>query len=143
MIPHVLRKPNETDTAFIFATWLNNYRRLWDKRHVRSRVYFKYEKERVQDILESAQTTMICNPEDPNHIFGWATYSILPNITVIHYAFMKEQYRNFGIMRSFLTSLPGDKVITHLTPKVNESIDKWGLIYNPYLVDLILRKGLK
>jgi len=143
MIDHKFRKPQNSDTSFIFATWINNYRRLWDKKHVRSRIYFKYEKERIQDILENAQTTIICNPEDDAHIFGWATYSILPELTVIHYAFMKEQYRNFGLMRALLTSLPGDKVVTHLTPKVNESIDKWGLIYNPYLVDLILRKALK
>ena len=137
MIPFEYRQPTSDDTSFIYATWLNNARRLFDHRFIRSRIYFKGYKSHIERIMRDAQVTVICNPESPTQIFGWVCFTPKTEFTLVHYAFVKETYRNLGLMKALIGSFPGQKVITHITPKVQEVTDKYELVYNPYALDLL------
>jgi hypothetical protein len=137
MIPVKHRIPTADDSAFIYATWLNNARLSFDHQFIRDRIYFKGQKAYIDRILKDSQITVICNPEELTQIFGWACFTPKEEFTLVHYAFVKETYRGLGLMKSVLQQLPGDKIITHITPRVQKVTDKYNLVYNPYALELI------
>lgn len=130
-----IREPNKKDIAFIYATWLNSlYYDSWFK-GIQKSVYFDNYKKVIDHILSYAKVSISCLKEDPNTILG---YLVSEDPDVIHYLFVKEAFRRFGIAKSLFDHnfiSPERMLITHRTRQANQILNtKSQFTYNPFLL---------
>ena len=136
------RDPCADDLSFIFASWLKSYRNSDPCTHMLNEVYYGNHKKVVERLLKESQVIMVCNADEPDHIFGYAVYDYIGTMPLLHYIYVKQPYRRFGIAHQlYLHVTKGDEtapvMTTHASHVFRALKDKWRLIYNPYLVDRI------
>lgn len=132
-----IRRAQGSDLNFIYATWLNSFRddSSVGKSVRKSIFYFEYEK--VLDELLArphAIALVAVKPDEPNVIFGYLVFED----RTLHYVFVKEDFRNFGIAKNlFQVALGGEGGVTftHKTNHVRALIDRTPeLTYNPFFL---------
>ena len=151
------RPPNPDDLAFITSSWLKSNRNSDFANFIDNKSYYKLHADLIKDILTRSLVTIICDIEAPDHIYGYAVYELLNNNLVLHYIYIKFNYRNFGLAKDCLTTIFPDfgtkdihlthidqvktRIIEdgkdHLAKKTSCFIkkrDKYKLLYNPYLL---------
>jgi GNAT superfamily N-acetyltransferase len=130
-VPIQIRYAGKEDEAFIFATWLNSYRKSGFARNIRSSVYFPNHHKLVTALVGKSMVVVATNPEDDAHIYGWACAEVGMEMPIVHYVFVKELYRGFGIGKKLLESMKitGRFAYTHEAAK---RVD--GAIYCPYFI---------
>lgn len=130
----LIREAKHSDISFIYATWLNSYHYdSWTKSIAKS-VFFDNYKRIIDELLLNSQVKVACVPADQDIILGY----MVSEPDFIHYAFVKEAFRGFGIAKSLLIDSgfsPDDMiVITHRTKKLMDLTGhKNNLIYNPFI----------
>lgn len=130
---------NEGDKAFIFSTWLNNFKADgYFAIRVKPEIYFAKHHAIIEYILEKKSTTVYVasSKADHNHIFGYAVCEKSGDDDIIHYAFVKSSFQKFGIFKNILkhAGIDFDKsVVTHWTRAMNTIVNSHpGLTYDPY-----------
>lgn len=126
-----LRTGSEDDIPFIYSTWTNSMQ--GDSRIGRSckrSIFYEGQTQVIDWILaqEDTEVLVASNPDDPNIIFGYLVYQ--PDI--VHYAFVKEIFRRFGIASYLHYEAGSPKFYTHETGMIRPI--QRDLIYNPYLL---------
>lgn len=140
MISWTLRPATQADVPFIMATWLKSARRQGDRALMTNTVYYQNEKRRIAELLEHARVTVLCNPADHDHIFGWICHQQpIPDVFIVHYAYVKRSYQRQGLAREALMQLwPAfgrEQIgITDISPVVAEKRQKYQLHFNPSLL---------
>lgn len=146
MIPEesLLLRPfdKSQDEAFLYATWLNNYKHSsYFAKAIRSHIFFKNHKKIIDHIIAEPRTKIVmASPKnDANTIIGYLVYSIPlkeDDRLTVHFLYVKETFRQMGVMRSLLKSQSIDLdniFFTHWTIPVDKFINKFtGMIYDPY-----------
>lgn len=113
--PLVFRPAVESDLNMLLSDWLKSYRRSEFARDMTNAVYFRGHEPLVKSALSRSQVICAVNPEDPWHVFGWICFepSSLP---VLHYLYVKEPFRNYGIGAALLLHLGSETfAFTHKT----------------------------
>lgn len=130
-LPAIIRPAIPADEAFVFDSWLNSYRNSPFSKNIRTTLYFEEHRKLIQRIC--AKATVICavNPEDGNHIYGWACAEPEHPLPVIHYVFVKDLYRGFGVARLLIREL---KVSSKFAYTHDSGVRHEGGIYCPYLI---------
>lgn len=134
-----LRPATDTDVPFIFNSWLKCYRHSPNTKGCENPVYFAQHHKVLEGLCKRAAITIACNQNDISQIYGYICNERIENILCIHFLYVKEIYRKFGIAK-ILAESAGFKAdtpsfYTHRT-FVSESLEKKFerlLIYNPYL----------
>lgn len=136
---YILRPAQATDIAFIYSTWLNSYRTDSDLgKSCKKSVFFNEYKEVIDNILSNSGTEILVAalPNDESVILGYLVYQATPSIC-IHYCFIKESFRRFGIAKELVNSLPKQNsyVISHKTYTLNHIIQQNQVFtYNPFIL---------
>lgn len=126
-----IRPAKGSDIAFIYSTWLNSYRN--DSSiglSVRKSVFFDNYQLILDQLMDSSETIIACQPDEENVVYGFMTF----DPKTIHYAFVKEAFRRLGIAKSlfqyaFTENL--DRIsITHKTKYAQFLCTKFN--YNPF-----------
>ena len=140
-----IRSAIPRDIPFIYETWLKSYKH--DSaigRCTRSGIFFENYRKVVDKILQDSNTDVACLPDDGDVILGY----LVSEDNTLHYAFVKEAFRNIGISKSLLMRRTIDGIplvpqnnftITHKTFYMEQIVDKYKLEFNPY----VLFKGAK
>lgn len=151
------RPPTPDDLAFITSSWLKSNRNSDFANYVENKAYYKLHSDLIKSILNRSLVTVICDPEDANHIYGYAVYELINTNLILHYIYIKFSYRNFGLAKDCLKTIYPDfgnkdiylthtdqvkiRIIeednNHLPKKTSCFIkkrDKYKLQYNPYLM---------
>jgi len=104
------RPPNQTDLQFVIASWLKSTRNSDFCTYIPNPTYYKYMDHLIKTIINRSLVTMICDPEDLSHIYGYIVYEFLGDNTifVLHFAYMKLPYRKLHIMEAALTAVYPD-----------------------------------
>lgn len=133
--PWTIRPAVESDIPFIYSTWLRSYR--LDSAigsTCKKSVFFNGYNAILDAILSNpnAVCSVAVSPENSNVIYGYAVYES----NAIHYCFVKEAFRRWGIAKSLLQAqAPHLRYYTHrtfsLVPLMSK-IDR--LDYNPFLI---------
>ena len=134
-----VRAATHDDDSFIFNSWLKSYRNSEFAKDMVNDVYFSNHKAIIQKLLESDSTvcTLLVNPDDYMHYYGYVCYTLLPSSKILHYVYVKYNYRKFGLAKRLLNAvLVDDKpnIITHIPRNFNKLHEKYNLIYNPYIL---------
>lgn len=141
MINWILRDAVNTDIPYIMSTWLKSSRRQGDRAFMTNTVYFANEKRRIGDILERAQTLVLANPVDHDHIIGWVCFELIADVFLLHYVYIKRDYQKNGYAKKALERIfPAFGLeqigVTDITGIVAAKREKYRLHYNPYLTKL-------
>lgn len=133
----VIRDLDTNDINFIYNAWLKSYRNNNLTKPICNDVFFSNHKDIITNILKNSNTSIICNKDDTTQIYGFITYTS----DIIHFCYVKYPYRRFGLGRQLFNHVYNtysDNThirITHYSPKVNKYIDKYNLVFNPYLLE--------
>lgn len=134
------RDMQEEDINFIYSTWLKSYRQSDYCKTLSNDVFFLNHKEIISVILNNSNTkvTIICDKEDPDQIYGYIVAEIVKSQTILHFIYVKYNFRKFGIMKHYLQEFNylnnSVNFITHLPRHYPELKKKYGLEFNPYLL---------
>jgi GNAT superfamily N-acetyltransferase len=136
-----IREFNANDLNFIMSKWLKNYKfssRFTKK--IKPDVYYKWHHLLIENIMgRITSTILIANPTDePGVNLGFICFETMDNTKVIHYIFVKPEFRNFGIGKRLYHQAMGDKSIgyfTHWTYPIDTLEMKIpNLTYDPYRI---------
>lgn len=136
----VIRKYDPTsDEAFIFSTWLRNYKHSsYFAKRVKPSVFFAGHHKIVSHLLaKPTTTTFIAHPkDDPNTMLGYLVCDTSLERPIVHFTFVKEAFRKMGILRTLMSAAKitaENMSFTHWTIPVDDLIRKFpDIIYNPY-----------
>lgn len=113
-----IRPHNDTDTDFIYASWLHHYRFSSDfARNIRTHLYYEFHHKVIERILErKAKVRIACLKDDPDVIVGYLVYEGQDDAPVIHFCFVKKAFRQMGVAKSLVQGLALDNAyFTHRT----------------------------
>lgn len=134
----VFRDFKEEDMPFIFSTWLKSYKNESSfAQRIRNDTFFSWHHLIIENILKKPTTsiTIAHVKDDPDVILG---YMIGERPATIHYAFVKEPFRGFGVATQLFerTKISIDNCeFTHWTYPMDSIILKYSkLNYNPYAI---------
>lgn len=134
----------EGEAAFILRSWLRSYKNCSEfARRILPDLFFQEHQPLVKRILERSQTLIAHAPEDPETIFGFLTCEPTRTPPTLHFAFVKKEFRNFGIFSQLFAASglsPSEFQFSHLTyagtslyeTQVYKTSTK--VLYNPYLI---------
>lgn len=93
-----LRMMDDGDTPFVFSSWLHSNKR---SEGGRSRTYFNYWHGLIERLLARHDTNVMVttDPDSPGYISGWICYSMVGDIVVVHYVYIKHGFRKLGWAR--------------------------------------------
>lgn len=135
-----IREFNANDLNFILSKWLKNYKfSSRFAKNIKPDIYYKWHHLILDNIMARPSCTiLIANPTDePDVNLGFICYETT-DTKVIHYAFVKPEFRNFGIGKRLFHQAMGDKTVgyfTHWTYPVDTLEFKLpNLTYDPYRI---------
>lgn len=142
----LLRDYNKiSDEDFLYATWIKSFRDSGFARGVPTPIYNRSQRARIERLLEGKDTYVLiaCSPETPELIYGYAVGET-PNI--IHYLYVKMDYRNQGIGNQLLLHLwdyGADNPVLYshkssdigIEAKLKEDNKLKNFIYDPYVLE--------
>lgn len=133
-----VREGEASDTAFVIATWLHQYKHFsFHAKRIKHSVFYRQHHALVERVLAKPDTRIfIAHPDHaPEVILG---FLVVERPQAIHFAFVKEEIRRKGIARLLFreseTPTQG-AIFTHWTCMMNEIYPNLGeMTYNPYAV---------
>lgn len=137
-LPVRLRQANDEDIPFIFNSWLKSYRSSTFARNISSTVYFTEHHKVIKKIIESNHVIIACNDDNPGQIYGWICAGKTDGIFTLHYIYVKQPFRNFGMGKQLLNAFEHDPsyaaIYTHQTNFGAKLAPKHNFVYHPYVI---------
>lgn len=93
-----LRPANESDLNFVAASWKQSFRKEYPK--LTKDEFFEVINPKVDKIIERSDILIACDPEEPRVIYGYLVYKVVESIPVVHFAYVKQSLRRFGILKA-------------------------------------------
>ena len=128
--PNVRAYRPAADEAIVAATWKDTFWSLGFLRWAAKRDYYRQMNRVVEWLVSPDNVLVAVNPRDENHVWGWLCFSG----SVIHYAWVRHEYRRVGIFRLLLakSELPTHPLhCSHWTRLCEVVQGKWQLAYVP------------
>lgn len=135
----VLRERRESDDAMIIDSWLRSglqypvFTPECGRPPIRLRpphgLLLSTNRTILQKILPSTSVSVLCDPEDSDHIIGWICYEK----DCLHFIFVKFNFRRLGFANELMkgASLPDECQVSWRTPALN-FFKKYSWTWNPY-----------
>lgn len=150
-LPVTFRAPRGDDAAFVIDSWLASNRTAPAHAAIWSEAYYRTYRPVVMALVRSSHITIAANPEDADHILGYAVWSPAKSETAthstgfaLHYVYVKEELRRRGLGAQMLRQIRpsfGDEpvVVTAACRPAGASapcwadlVTRWRLRYEPY-----------
>lgn len=136
------RDANEGDMAFIYNSWLESFYDNSPLGDMPKSFFIKNYRNVIDNILITNDIKMeiACKTDEPHVIFGYCIADEYSAPPALHYVYVKELMRNFGVAASLLSRIktfqPGEKIFcTHRTEIGKKILKKYSdIIYNPFLL---------
>lgn len=136
-----VRRAKDADMPFIYANWLNHYKNYSSfAKRIRKDLFMQWHHKVVKLIVErSTCDVYVAYPKgDPEVLLGYLVTEQWPDGPVVHFIFVKEAFRRFGIARSMIkhSEIPTDKItFTHWTYDMDALTKRYPeYVYNPYKI---------
>ena len=104
-LPILYRPPTEGDLSFIVSSWLKSQRNSDFSNFISNQIYYRYNEHLIKKVIERSMISIICDPEDPNHVYGYAVYEFLGDIFVLNFIYIKYTYRNMKLAYNLLKAI--------------------------------------
>lgn len=153
-----IRPARATDIPLITSSWLKSFRGEESKgrQHynkggygsegIPNRFFYYYHHKILEALIPESVVLVACLETDPDTILGWCCAQVVDTALVIHYLYVKYNFRKFGIARRLVTTLleserPPAVFVTHLMPHLKRKVRDLNWLYNPYLLFMKLPLG--
>lgn len=137
-LPVMHRGLQETDSEFIYSSWLRSFRNGTMMKNVPNAIYYGNHHKIIGRLMKEATTVVCCNIEDPSIIYGYINYQIIDGQFCLHYIYVKHLYRKLNIARDLLAQTGNDfsklGCYTHQTMPAISKEESLNLVYHPYLL---------
>ena len=135
----LIRQAMSGDANLIINSWLASFRDGDMVQGVPNQIYYNRHHKVVESILSRATVTVLCDQSAPEVIFAWICWENFENGIVIHYAYVKQEFRNARLMSRLIEAIfdseePSVVFCTHRVKPMGFEFRKRGWIYNPYLL---------
>ncbi len=101
----LLRAAENQDVPFIISSWLRSNRDGPIGKVLTDTVYYREFKPLVQVLMSVVHVIVACDPERPEQVYGWICGERLEGKIVVHFAYVKQGWRGWGIARRLLGAL--------------------------------------
>lgn len=132
----LVRDAGPRDENFIFHSWLRSFRKSPTTLFVEDEAYYKGQHKVVEDTINSVIVKVAYHAEDPSHILGYIAYEYSDeNKAIVHWLFVKRDYRGFGIGQMLWKIATDDAqriLYTHTNAKFEKVKNKEKCVYDPY-----------
>lgn len=120
---------SESDLAFIYSKWLQSFRRAPYAKWIPNHTYFSEHHKIIENLLRKSRVRLAVNAEDLDQIYGFLVSQVIDDVPVVHFVFVKDAFREFGIATALLNEINinsrDDFVFTsHMTFLGNECLQK-------------------
>jgi len=130
----------DNDKAFIYSTWLRNYKHSsYFAKRIKPVIFFAGHHPIVEHLLGKSNSKIFiaCPKGDADTILGYLVCEKPEDKNpIVHFIFMKEAFRGMGIGKALFKHAaidPNKMNFTHWTLLVDDFIRKWPeMIYDPY-----------
>lgn len=126
---------HEADQAFVYSTWLRNYKySSYFAKRIKPAIFFAGQHKVIDHLLAKPSTKVVvaCDRNDADTIMGYLAFE--PG--VVHFVFVKDAYRKLGVATALFASQRIDvnqAKFTHWCFPVDELIRKFpDMTYDPY-----------
>ncbi len=138
-LPIRFRNPKGSDHAFILNAWLKSYRKAFPTEGITNTIYYAEHHEIIKSILDKGNVIIACDDTNPDVIVGFIAAEVVDVALVIHYAYVKNSFRGYGIAKLMYDTLaapenPEITYCTHLTDPISNACKRREIIFNPYLL---------
>lgn len=140
-----IRTAESDEYNFVISNWLKNYQQYsnFAKRIPRD-VFFKNHEQIIKKVLSRTGSAVAIDPTE-DLLLGFMCWEYTEDdIPVIHYIFIKEAFRKFGIANKIIQKYELDlnnAMFTHWTKDCDWMVGTYKvkgkypkLVYNPYLI---------
>lgn len=137
MIEIEVRGAYPSDLEYLLKTWLRtHFRSSRFAEHIPKEIYYPKHHAMIERILLKSKTSiLIAHPQgEPDILLG---YLVCENQIdpVVHFIFVKKQFRLLGIAKQMLKKASIDKgYFTHWTKWTDHTWGKHSLTYDPYRI---------
>lgn len=148
MLDAKLRPMRPDDRAFVAKTWKETVQfspvYKWMVSRMGTGVFFHEMNPRVDSLIAEAQTVVAANPEDSDHILGWAC----AGQAVLHFVYVRQSFRGNGLATAMVRNLfsgnvPDPLRCTHFTHDAEAWQQRHRLWYMPSILGEEKKKWLK
>lgn len=138
-LPIKIRPATDNDVPFILNSWLKSYRDNGPiAQNVPNTIYYAGHHKILQKIIRRSQVLVACDEKDESQIFGYASAERIDGHFVLHFVYIKQQFRKMGIGTSLLNMFEHDpstvSIFTHHTRMAERMHMKYNMVYHPYVI---------
>lgn len=136
----IKRATNDT-IPFVYSTWLYCFRYYsYFCKRIKNSIFFKNHHKLLDNIISQSSTQILIahSSEEPEVILGYIVYELMPHET-IHFIYVKNSFRKFGIAKSLLKESKlqlKETSFSHWCFDTDWIMAKYPdqLTYNPYII---------
>ena len=128
-----IRIAKKEDISFVYSTWLKSYKHGSPlTKYTKRELFFEVHQRILDELLSKSKVIIACKDDDEDLIFGYIVFE--PHI--MHYVYVKEPFRNYGIGKRLIQEVKTPFQTSHLTYSL---LDLWTAKkiqcdFNPYLL---------
>lgn len=148
--PIAIRPMQIDDASYVIDSWSNSYRRSPTTGPIDREVFNIEQRARIDRLVTraAARVFIACDAVDKRQIRGWICFEapfLEGKVPIVHYVCVQPIYQLNGIGNALIklarqTHTDADPTApmwcTHETAPMRHVRPKWGLIYNPYLLEV-------
>lgn len=97
------------DVPFIFSSWLKSYAKARGLAGSEKAAYFRAQHAVIDRLLQRSQVLVACDPSDPGEVWGYC----VNDTRAIHWVYVKQVFRRFGIATELLRQVVYDGPVLH------------------------------
>lgn len=130
-LPIIIRPKTEQDKNFITKSYLGCQRIL--NKNLTNTIFYDIYNPLAHLLFDQTEILIAANQEDPWQIFAFLSFSNQED-PIIHFAYTKSIYRNFGLMRSLAKKLnlqAQPLKISHQSNQIDQNRLKMSIKYDP------------
>lgn len=146
-LPIQIRPMREEDLNFIMYSWILGQKIPIINCDVEKTFALFAVRSLIAEILRNCEVLVACNPECDWHLYGYVAFSLANGHKIIHWGFVKEDFRNQGIFTELLSQV-GDGAKSKrlgsffLPPHRQHKVQKsFHIRQKPGVLNWILKKG--
>lgn len=138
-LPILLRPYKSNDEELIYHSWLNEYKKSHFGKPIISNIFYRNHRRIIDGILERTPPIIACNKEEEDQIYAFISGEVREDIGyIIHWIYVKGIFRGLKISKLLMDEfLKGNSkkniYCTHRTSQGLAVINKYNMIFNPYL----------
>ena len=136
------------DFGFVTKSWIQDSK--WRQRHSELPLcdYIITLNAYIKDLyIKKVNFMLAYDPSYPSNIFGFMVYEfIVKDILIIHFVYIKKVYRRMGICKLLYNQANPSGIIPVITDSstvVREILRKHTLIFNPFILQQLVKREPK